>query len=167
MKHVRRTQKTAFLLGQRLNLDEAELGKLAILAVLHDIGKVAIPKDILLKPADLSSDEWKIMKTHTNIGYRIAKASPELEEIADCILHHHERWDGTGYPDKLKGEEIPLLSRIISVVDSHDVMVHNRPYHKAISENEAFNELLRCSGTQFDPKIVIEMISMLKEEKSL
>ena len=103
------------------------------------------------------------MKTHTNKGYEIANQSLELKPIADYILHHHEKWDGTGYPEGLKEDNIPLLSRIITVVDSHDVMTHNRPYHKAMSNSEAKDELIRCSGTQFDPNIVNVFISMLDE----
>ena len=104
------------------------------------------------------------MKTHTEKGYRIASASKELQPMAEYILHHHERWDGKGYPSGLKGEEIPLLSRIITVVDSHDVMVHDRPYHKAMSHEMAVEELLRCSGTQFDPQLVQVFLKVINDE---
>lgn len=164
-EHVERTKEMATRLGKALNLSDAELGKLALLAVLHDIGKIAIPHSILLKPGKLTNEEWEIMKTHTEKGYRIASASKELKPIAEYILHHHERWDGQGYPDGLAGEEIPLLSRIITVVDSHDVMVHDRPYHKAMSHAEAVEELLRCSGSQFDPHIVTVFLQVLQEDR--
>ncbi|MCD7724549.1 MAG: HD domain-containing protein [Clostridiales bacterium] len=163
-EHVERTREMATRLGRALKLSDAELGKLALLAVLHDIGKIAIPHSILLKPGKLTEEEWKVMKTHTEKGYRIASASKELQPIAEYILHHHERWDGKGYPGGLAGEEIPLLSRIITVVDSHDVMVHDRPYHKAMSHEEAVEELLRCSGSQFDPHIVTVFLQVLQEE---
>lgn len=164
-EHVERTKEMATRLGKALNLSDAELGKLALLAVLHDIGKIAIPHSILLKPGKLTNEEWEVMKTHTEKGYRIANASKELKPIAEYILHHHERWDGQGYPGGLSGEEIPLLSRIITVVDSHDVMVHDRPYHKAMSHAEAVEELLRCSGSQFDPHIVTVFLQVLQEDR--
>ncbi|MDE6387771.1 MAG: HD domain-containing protein [Lachnospiraceae bacterium] len=163
-EHVERTKEMAVRLGRALKLSDAELGKLALLAVLHDIGKIAIPHTILLKPGKLTEDEWEIMKTHTEKGYRIASASKELQSIAEYILHHHERWDGKGYPSGLKGEEIPLLSRIITVVDSHDVMVHDRPYHKAMSKEQAMEELLKCSGTQFDPHLVTVFLKVINDE---
>lgn len=164
-EHVERTKEMAIRLGKALKLSDADLGKLALLAVLHDIGKIAIPHSILLKPGKLTDEEWEVMKTHTEKGYRIASASKELKPIAEYILHHHERWDGYGYPGGLSGEEIPLLSRIITVVDSHDVMVHDRPYHTAMSHAEAVEELLRCSGSQFDPHIVTVFLQVLQEAR--
>jgi HD-GYP domain-containing protein (c-di-GMP phosphodiesterase class II) len=164
-EHVERTKIMATRLGRALGLSDADLGKLALLAVLHDIGKIAIPHSILSKPERLSEEEWKVMRTHTEKGYRIASASKELQPIAEYILHHHERWDGQGYPGGLAGEDIPLLSRIITVVDSHDVMVHDRPYHHAMSQAEAEKELLRCSGSQFDPHIVAVFLHVLRDEE--
>jgi HD-GYP domain-containing protein (c-di-GMP phosphodiesterase class II) len=164
-EHVERTKAMAERLGRALELSDAELGKLTLLAVLHDIGKIAIPHAILSKPGKLTEEEWQIMRTHTEKGYRIASASKELQPIADYILHHHERWDGKGYPSGLAGEEIPLLSRIITVVDSHDVMVHDRPYHNAMSQADAEKELLRCSGSQFDPHIVSVFLQVLRDEE--
>jgi diguanylate cyclase (GGDEF)-like protein len=164
-EHVERTKAMAERLGRALELSDAELGKLTLLAVLHDIGKIAIPHAILSKPGKLTEEEWQIMRTHTEKGYRIASASKELQPIADYILHHHERWDGKGYPSGLAGEEIPLLSRIITVVDSHDVMVHDRPYHHAMSQADAEKELLRCAGSQFDPHIVAVFLQVLRDEE--
>lgn len=164
-EHVERTKEMATMLGRALNLSDVELGKLALLAVLHDIGKIAIPHAILSKPGKLTEAEWEIMKTHTEKGYRIASASKELQPIGEFILHHHERWDGGGYPGGLAKEEIPLLSRIITVVDSHDVMVHDRPYHKAMSHDAAVEELRRCSGAQFDPHLVDVFLEVLEEQK--
>lgn len=163
-EHVERTREMAVRLGKAIHLSDTDLGRLALLAVLHDIGKIAIPHAILLKPGKLTDEEWEVMKTHTEKGYRIASASKELQPIAEYILHHHERWDGKGYPGGLKGEEIPLLSRIITVVDSHDVMVHDRPYHKAMSHEMAVEELLRCSGTQFDPQLVQVFLKVISGE---
>ena len=164
-EHVERTRVMAARLGKAMKLSDSDIGKLELLAVLHDIGKVAIPHHVLAKKGKLNDEEFKIMQQHTVKGYRIAKSSPELGDIAECILSHHEKWDGTGYPNRLRGEEIPLLARIISAVDSHDVMVHNRPYHQAIPERDAIRELRRCAGTQFDPHVVEVFTGMLEREE--
>lgn len=152
--HVERTRAASRAIAVTMGLTDRQSSALELLCLLHDVGKVAIPNDILLKPGKLTQEEWEIMKTHTDKGYRIAMTSPELRDIAELILHHHERWDGKGYPSGLQGEDIPLLDRIITVLDSYDVMTHDRPYHKAISMEAAKEELLRCSGTQFDPRVV-------------
>ena len=163
-EHVERTRQMAARLGKEMGLPDAEIGKLELLAALHDIGKVAIPQDIIKKKGKLTPEERAIIEQHTVKGYRIAKSSPELGDIADGILCHHEKWDGTGYPNGLKGEEIPLIARVISAVDSHDVMVNDRPYHKAMPEKDAIAELRRCSGTQFDPHVVEVFTKMLERE---
>ncbi|MBD5545585.1 MAG: HD domain-containing protein [Lachnospiraceae bacterium] len=164
-EHVERTREMAARLGREMGLSDSDIAKLELLAVLHDIGKVAIPHNVLVKKGKLNEEERKIMQQHTVKGYRIAKSSPELAEIADCILSHHEKWDGTGYPNGLKGEEIPLLARVISAVDSHDVMVHNRPYHTAMPEQAAIDELKACAGTQFDPHVVEVFVALLEREE--
>ncbi len=164
-EHVKRTRIMGEKLGRRLALSDAHLSDLALLCLLHDIGKLGIPLEILNKPGKLTDAEWEVMRSHAEKGYRIAKASKELESIAPLILHHHECWNGSGYPDKLKQEEIPLLSRIIAVVDTYDAMTNDRPYRRGMSPNEACNELIRCAGTQFDPYLVSEFIDMLKEEE--
>lgn len=163
--HVRRTQLMGQELGKRLGLSDVQLSDLALLCILHDIGKIGIPLEILNKPGKLSPPEWRMMKTHTEKGYQIARSSKELSEIADMILHHHECWNGSGYPDGLSKESIPLLSRIISVVDAYDAMVNDRVYRPALSISDAKKELRRCAGTQFDPGIVNEFINMLPEIK--
>lgn len=166
-EHAERTKNMAVKLGRALGLSDDEQSKISLLAILHDIGKMAIPHEVLVKPSRLNDEEWEIMKTHTIKGYEIAKSAPELAPIAEGILHHHEKWDGTGYPGGLAGEEIPLLSRIITVIDSHDVMTHDRPYHKAMPAEAAKKELLKCSGTQFDPNIVNVFIDMLDKEENI
>lgn len=163
-EHVQRTQKTGKELGQRIHLTDQEQSSLALLAIMHDIGKIGIPLEILNKPGKLSDAEWKMMKTHVQKGYQIAKSSQEFSGIAEMILYHHERWDGRGYPDGLQKEQIPLLSRIIAVVDAYDAMTNDRVYRKALPESVARSELLLCAGSQFDPNIVQEFIRMLEEE---
>ena len=163
--HVERTRLMAARLGHEMGISDSDIGKLELLAVLHDIGKVAIPQDIIKKKGKLTPEERTIIEQHTVKGYRIAKSSAELEDIAEGILSHHEKWDGTGYPNRLKGEEIPLIARIISAVDSHDVMVNDRPYHKAMPEADAIAELKRCSGTQFDPDVIEAFVRLLEREE--
>ena len=164
-EHVERTREMAARLGREMGISDSDIGRLELLAVLHDIGKVAIPQDIIKKQGKLTPEERAIIEQHTVKGYRIAKSSAELEDIAEGILSHHEKWDGTGYPNRLKGEEIPLIARIISAVDSHDVMVNDRPYHKAMPEADAIAELKRCSGTQFDPQVVEIFVKLLEREE--
>ena len=161
--HVKRTQRMGRELGKRFGLSDLEMSQLSLLCLLHDIGKVGIPLEILNKPGKLTPEEWEVLKTHSLKGYQIAVSSWELRDIAEMILYHHERWDGKGYPSGLAGNEIPFLSRVISVVDSFDAMVNNRSYRKAISIEDAKAEMKRCSGTQFDPVMTEEFLSMLEE----
>ena len=129
------TLKQLEKVGKRLGLNSIERTRLSLLSMLHDIGKITIPLEILNKPSSLNEDEWEVLKTHTIKGKNIALSSPLFKDIADEILHHHERWDGMGYPDGLSKETIPLLSRIVSVVDSFDAMISDRPYRKRMSVN--------------------------------
>ncbi|MEN6350002.1 MAG: PAS domain S-box protein [Syntrophomonas sp.] len=161
-EHCRRMQEMALKLGYVIELPDSECDNLKLLAALHDIGKIAISSDILEKPGKLSRQEWENIKKHPEIGYRIALSSPEMAPIAEAILHHHERWDGSGYPLGVKGGKIPLLSRMISIIDAYDVMVNGRPYQKAISPEEAWAEIERCAGLQFDPELVEKAIKVFK-----
>lgn len=161
-QHAERTREMSVRLGQYLGLTDIQLSELSLLAILHDIGKISVPNHILLKIDPLTPEEKEIIKLHTIKGFIIANASSELSKIAEYILCHHERWDGNGYPNGYKGLQIPLLSRIISVVDSFDVMTHDRPYHKAITIKEAVEEVKHCSGTQFDPDIACIFVSMIQ-----
>ena len=163
-EHTMRIKVLSNTLGKKLGLFQDKLDELGLLSLLHDIGKIGIPEQILIKPGKLTEEEWGVIKTHSEIGYRIAKSTPELEHIADAILSHHEKYDGTGYPNGQKGEEIPYLSRIINVVDSFDVMTHSRIYKEASDLSYASNELKRCSGTQFDPSIVNEFLGIIEAE---
>jgi putative nucleotidyltransferase with HDIG domain len=132
-------------------------------ALLHDVGKIGVPDAILLKPGKLTKDEWERMRLHPEIGYAILREVRFLQGAAEIVLAHHERWDGLGYPKKLKAEEIPLGSRIFSVVDTFDSMTSDRPYRKAMEPSEALNEILRCSGTQFDPLVVEAFLDIYQE----
>lgn len=166
-EHVVRTRKLGEELATRLGLNDVQQSELALLCLLHDIGKIGIPLEILNKPGRLTDEEWAILKTHVEKGSQIAGSVDELESIADSVRHHHERWDGYGYPDGLRKESIPLLARMIAVVDAYDAMVHDRVYRKAMSSEQAEEELRKSAGTQFDPYIVSEFLQMLKEHPEL
>ena len=141
------------MMGTRMALSQTDLDHLVLLATLHDIGKIGISNSILSKPDRLDEAEWTEIRRHPEIGYRIALTIPELQGIAGYILCHHERWDGTGYPQGIKGEEIPYISRIVSVVDAFDAMTEDRSYHRGMSSEDAASEILRHAGSQFDPVI--------------
>lgn len=153
-EHCQRLASLSKKVAEQMNLQDDQIEKLKVLSLMHDIGKIAVPEYILAKPELLNYEEWVEMKKHTEIGYRIAKKTPEFSYIADEILSHHERWDGKGYPQGLKGTEIPLESRILAVVDAFDAMTSDRVYRKAMSIDEAIEELMENAGTQFDPFIV-------------
>lgn len=153
-EHTRRIRQLCTQVAQAIGLAEDKKDELTLLATLHDIGKVAIPDQILMKPDKLTPEEWEIMKKHSEIGYRIALSTVELNHIAQAILSHHEKYDGTGYPQGIKGDRIPITSRILTIVDAYDVMTHERPYKKAVSREDAVKELVRCAGIQFDPVLV-------------
>ena len=149
----------------KLNLDQDDSNTLTLLARLHDIGKIAISDDILRKPEKLTEVEWDRIKTHPEVGSRIVKSIPELQHLTEGILLHHEHYDGTGYPNQLKGRMIPLLARVISIVDAYEVMTTGRVYSPIISHNAALDEIEKKSGKQFDPDLVTKFIEMYKEHK--
>jgi diguanylate cyclase (GGDEF)-like protein/putative nucleotidyltransferase with HDIG domain len=150
-----------------LALDEAEVQRTRYAALLHDIGKVAIPDDILHKPAPLDDREWEIMREHPVIGERILRAIPGLGGVARIVRHEHERFDGTGYPDGLKGDEIPIGARIILACDAYHAMVSDRPYRKAMPHAEAIRELARGAGKQFDPQVTEILIGCLYSSRQV
>ncbi len=163
-EHCERIYSMSKMIGEKLGLPSSDMDNLQLLSLLHDIGKVGIPDSILNKPDKLSEEEWDLMKTHTEIGFRIAKSTLELESIAKYILCHHERFDGKGYPQGLSGENIPLLSRILAVADSYDAMTSERIYSKAISQEEAIAEIKKNAGTQFDPEIAEVFVNLVLVE---
>jgi len=165
-EHTQRMTKLARDLGEKEGLAPSELDKLALLAYLHDIGKTSIPEEILTKTGDLTDEEWKIMKNHPQRGYKIALASEEFAAVAKDILAHHKRWDGDGYPRGLKGEGIPYLARIITIVDAYDVMTSGRPYQQAVSKGEALTEVNKCAGSQFDPELAEKFVELMREGES-
>jgi diguanylate cyclase (GGDEF)-like protein len=142
------------VMARSLDLPENEVDRIRVAALLHDVGKVAVPQDILDKPAPLTSTEWRTVVQHPRIGQVILEQAAALKEAVPIILHHHERYSGHGYPFGLRGNDIPLGARIVSIADAYDAMTHDRPYKRAISHEDAVAELRRHAGTQFDPEMV-------------
>jgi diguanylate cyclase (GGDEF)-like protein len=162
-EHLSQVAELAVAVARRLGLDEVQVEQVRHAADLHDVGKVAIPDAILDKPGPLDADEWVFMRRHTIIGERIVAAAPALREVATLVRASHERHDGQGYPDGLKGSEIPLGARIVAVCDSFDAMVADRPYRSALPHDVALRELQSCAGTQFDPVVVAAFREALAE----
>jgi HD-GYP domain-containing protein (c-di-GMP phosphodiesterase class II) len=164
-EHAERLIKYSQKIGEKLELSQDTIDDLVLSANLHDLGKVGIDNQLLSKEGKLTEEEWEEIKKHPEIGYRIALSSPDIAHIAEYILSHHERWDGSGYPQGLKEEDIPLLSRILSIVDAYDAMTSSRPYNVVKSKEEAIEELRKFSGSQFDPKLVEIFTQILEKEE--
>ncbi len=162
--HARRLEKLCRRMGEKLDLSPRQHADLVLLTQVHDLGKVGIPDSIIFKKEPLTDDEWRIMQKHPEKGYRIALSSNYLTGVAGLILKHHERWDGQGYPLGLKGLEIPLECRILTLADAYDAMVNVRPYSAAKTREEALDEIEACSGHQFDPDLVPPFIEIVKAE---
>jgi diguanylate cyclase (GGDEF)-like protein len=162
--HLRGTADLALAVGRELGMQGEELDDVAHAAELHDVGKIAIPDAILEKTDSLDETEWGFMRRHTIIGERILLAAPSLRSVARLVRSSHERWDGDGYPDGLRAEEIPLGARVVAVCDAFDAMTTNRPYRLRIGQPAALAELRRCAGSQFDPKVVQAFARVLERE---
>lgn len=160
--HTERVVYYADMMARQLALPPEEAGQLVYAAYVHDVGKINIPKEVLLKPIGLTDEEWGEMKRHPEEGAYILQNLPSLAFTAELVRHHHERYDGSGYPDGLKGEEIPYLSRVLTLVDSFDAILSDRPYKKGRTFEEGIVELVRCRGTQFDPALTDQFIEALR-----
>ena len=158
--HSQRLKTPALILGEALEMEKDELKKLALLAELHDLGKIVITDNILEKGGPLNEVEWQQIREHPVTGFQIAYNSIEMIDVAEGILTHHEWWDGSGYPLALKGEDIPLVARIIAIVDAYDVMKYGRNYKRSMSDQEIREELTISSGIQFDPLLVKMFIDL-------
>lgn len=163
--HTQQMQDVALKIGRIIGLPEVELNRLRLLITLHDIGKINISEEILKKKEGLSDSEWEVVKKHPEVGYRIVLAAEEFAHVANDILAHHEYWDGGGYPQGLRGEEIPLLARIVAVADAYEVMANGRPYKEPLSREQIIEEFKKHSGRQFDPELVEVFLKILEADK--
>lgn len=162
--HSQRVTDLAAGITRQMAIPPEATDTIILASLVHDIGKIGVKEDIINKPSCLNNEELQDIKKHPEIGERILSPVAADEEILKLVRHHHERFDGTGYPDKLAGEQIPLGARILAVADSFEAMTSERPYRKAMSRHEACNELARCKGTQFDPEIVDCLLKIEGEE---
>ena len=153
-EHSERVAVYNSALAAAIGTEESKLGSLKDAALMHDIGKITIPGELLCKPAKLTEEEFEIVKQHPVIGYRILKGLDGYSQYAKALLYHHERWDGTGYPMGLKGERIPVFSRVLAIADAYETMTSERPYRVRRTREEAIEELRNNAGTQFDPRLV-------------
>lgn len=163
--HSMRVCYFSLVLGKELGLSDLEMYDLQLASLFHDIGKIGTPDAVLNKPTRLSDEEFRIMKDHPTQSYEILKGFEVFEKVAKYAKHHHERYDGRGYPDQLKGEDIPQFSRIILIGDTFDAMTSTRVYRKGLPYEVAYNELIEFSGTQFDPGLVKHFIKGMKKEE--
>src|SRR5579872_4339796 len=162
--HSTRLAEWAIRVARELGIPEADLYQLEVAALLHDIGKIGIPDSILKKEGKLTDDERALMNKHPEYSWSILRLLPGLEKASLYALHHHESFNGAGYPAGLKGDEIPIGSRIVSVIDAYDAMISNRCYRRGLSHDEAVQRLLASGGTQFDPVVVQTFVEIAKEE---
>jgi putative nucleotidyltransferase with HDIG domain len=163
-RHSEEVTHYSLLVAKDLNYSEEALRAVRISGLLHDVGKIAVPDEILRHPGELGKDEWEIMRQHPVFGALIVKDLPHLDEVLDGVRHHHERWDGKGYPDGLKENDIPMMGRLLAVGDCFSAMTTNRPYRKAFAPEDALREIERSSGVQFDPMIAKTFVRVMQRE---
>lgn len=163
--HSKQVANYSMMIAERLGLSEKRLDLIRKAGLLHDIGKLGISEQILFKPGKLTKDEYEIVKNHVTLGAEILAASHALKDLIPIIRHHHERYDGLGYPDGLKGDEIPIEARILSVADAVEAMASDRPYRRGLDNQEVIEEIEKCTGTQFDPLVVKIFVEILKDEE--
>lgn len=164
--HSLRVTMYSLILAKKLNLDDTTLEEIETAGLLHDIGKIGIPQNILCKPGKLTDEEFEVMKSHPDQAAKMLMGIKKLTVVSNWLRCHHEKWDGTGYPYKMKGEEIPITGRIIALADTYDAMTSTRSYRQALSHETAIEEIKRCSGTQFDPVLADLFISCAEELKA-
>ena len=160
--HSDRVSQFSVLIGKHLNLSEAELKNLEIGGLFHDIGKIGVPDSILLKESKLTDDEYSEIKNHPSIGAHILSTATIFKDILSIVKHHHERFDGHGYPGQLKGNDIPFLARIAAIADSFDAMTSRRTYRDSLPLDVVISEFEKCKGTQFDPEIADVFLDILR-----
>ena len=163
--HSQRVSYYSYVLARALGSDEEEANNVRVVALLHDIGKIGVPDAILNKRGSLTDEEFEIMKTHSEVGANILKDITYLPGLEIGALYHHERYDGTGYPKGLKGDEIPYVAKVICIADAYDAMSSNRVYRKRLPEDKILEEFEKCKGLQFDPKMTDTFINLIKEGK--
>lgn len=162
--HSQRVADYTIGFAKHLNFDSEYIGRLEIAALLHDIGKLGVPEEIINKPGKLSDEEFNLIKQHPVIGELIIDGIDELEDIIGVVKYHHERYSGYGYPDNLKGDNIPLMARIITITDAYDAMTSNRPYREGLSHKAAINEIKKYAGNQFDPDLALSFIDYITNQ---
>jgi diguanylate cyclase (GGDEF)-like protein len=166
-EHSRLVSELSAAIARRIGLPSSDVARISVGALLHDVGKIGVPDAILTKQDQLSPEEWECVREHPGLGKRIVEQAPELMDVVPLVFHHQERWDGTGYPEHLKGEDIPLGARIIAAADAYHAIRSERPYRPGRTHREAMRELLRCSGEQFDPRVVEALLAVLDHDAEL
>ena len=163
--HAQRVAQLTVEVARRLGIAGQGLRRIEYAALLMDMGKANVPQRVLSKRDPLTPEEWEIVKSHSRLGADMAGAVPFLADTADCILHHHEYWNGTGYPDALKGEQIPMESRILAVASDYDAMISDRPYHAPMQPDEAVAEIRKGIGVKYDPSVAEAFLELLAAEE--
>ena len=163
--HSKRVGKLSKKIAKEMKLTKQQVKEVKLAALMHDIGKLSIDDSILNSKQRLTNEQYELIKKHTTVGYELLECSNDFLNLSKFVLEHHERWDGTGYPNKISGENISLPAGIIAVADSYDAMISDRPYRKALTKKQAREEIKRCAGSQFDPNIAKIFITKVLKKK--